>query len=232
MKINDLHKEIFEWMNTNPTKVIDMTINELAKELYTTPSTITKSLKDYGYSGFKDFKAIISSHSRSANANAILGNSLTKISTFVVEPEFISSIKKLEALISSSEQIYIMGKGYSQMIGLFLGRIISNNYGKTVIFVEDLFTLKKNDNKQLIIAISLDLQTEFISKVSKLKHFPEFESILITKQNPKYSLIKPDLFKGVIRIPNEHSHLDNSEFPIVSKLVFELAIASLLKGVN
>ena len=52
-------QKIADWLKNNREKILNKSIVEVAKELDTFPSMITKTLKQIGYYGWKDYKAFV-----------------------------------------------------------------------------------------------------------------------------------------------------------------------------
>ncbi|MBR3352129.1 MAG: MurR/RpiR family transcriptional regulator, partial [Erysipelotrichaceae bacterium] len=54
--VSTVEKEIANYIISNPDRVTKMSIHELAKESYSSTSSIVRLCKNLGYSGFKEFK--------------------------------------------------------------------------------------------------------------------------------------------------------------------------------
>jgi DNA-binding MurR/RpiR family transcriptional regulator len=61
-KLSQLEKQVLDYLLINPDKVIKLNVNELAKELFVSTATISRTCKQLGYDGFQDLKYTLSKY--------------------------------------------------------------------------------------------------------------------------------------------------------------------------
>ncbi|GGB61941.1 MurR/RpiR family transcriptional regulator [Fictibacillus barbaricus] len=61
-RLSQLEKQVLDYLLINPDKVIKLNVNELAKELFVSTATISRTCKQLGYDGFQDLKYTLSKY--------------------------------------------------------------------------------------------------------------------------------------------------------------------------
>ncbi|MEG0320467.1 MAG: MurR/RpiR family transcriptional regulator, partial [Niameybacter sp.] len=128
---SDSEKELIEYIQNHMDQVVKMSVHELAKEAYTSASTVIRLVKKIGFKGFKEFKQdLIAEITLRESTKIPEQNELTKEEKskdiidkityrHIISIEETKSLIDLEVfetcikLLTQAEQIYIFGIGAS-----------------------------------------------------------------------------------------------------------------------
>lgn len=180
-KASDTENQIIKYIINNPKKCINISIYELAKNTYSSTSTIVKISKKLGFNGFKDFKQTlifeiglsehtknISYKDKNCSTKELIDNLANMHINSINHTKSIIDMNILEKVmfhIINTEIIYLFGIGSSFLVAkdfqqkmLRLGKIciLSEDYHMQLLHSK---TISKN---YIAIAFSYSGQTEVI----------------------------------------------------------------------
>ncbi|UAL51487.1 MurR/RpiR family transcriptional regulator [Bacillus sp. CMF21] len=121
-QLSQLEKQVLDYILINPNFVVQSNVNDLAKELFVSTATISRTCKQLGYEGFQDLKYTLSKyvdHDKD-DENIISSNTiLTQIDRVKKEMEQTlqnlneEKIQKAAAYIKESNYVEFFGVGAS-----------------------------------------------------------------------------------------------------------------------
>ena len=117
--LTDTEKRVINYININSSKLSNMSIVEVAEESYTSPATVSRTIKKCGIGGFTELRYRISVQNNEkldfAPINEILEKSL-KEATNTVEEISIDNVLKSVDLIRKSRKIYVIARGLTELV--------------------------------------------------------------------------------------------------------------------
>lgn len=117
--LTSTEKRIVSYINTNSDKLLNMSIVDVAEETFSSPATVSRTIKKCGIGGFSELRYRISQDndekSDLGQINEILQKSLTEV-TNTVEEISINDILKTVEFIRKSEKIYILSRGITELV--------------------------------------------------------------------------------------------------------------------
>lgn len=117
--LTDTEKRVINYINLNSSKLSNMSIVEVAEESYTSPATVSRTIKKCGIGGFTELRYRISVQNNEKTdfgpINEILEKSL-KEATNTVEEISIDNVLKSVELIKKSSKIYVIARGLTELV--------------------------------------------------------------------------------------------------------------------
>lgn len=181
---SNAEKQVITYIIENSEKCVNTSIYDLAKNTYTSPSTIVKLFKKLGFKGFKDFKynLIMELASKKSivkdygNANTVKDIALDISSSYISSLNHTSSIIDLDVIenvltkIINANTIYLFGIGSSFLVARdFEQKML--RLGKVCVLVPDYHMQllhSKNITKDCIaIVFSYSGQTKEVYECCK-----------------------------------------------------------------
>lgn len=203
---------IYNFINNKPQEFIDMSITDISKACFTTPTSVTRLTKKLGYNSLKDLKDDLSFYLLRNNKIveddivSSIGKIYLRNFTDVVSKVNSQEIKKVVDLIINAKRIIIYGAGSnygpayefaSNLQKINFDAFCSESFQRTIT---NLISLR--DNKQnLIIIISKRFQGSDKEELMKLSEELDINIVVLTgnescfSKNNKILFIKyPELF--------------------------------------
>lgn len=197
--LSNAEKEINQYVLSNLDNVKNMSIRKLAKETYTTPTTVMRYCKKLGYGGFEEFKINIQNDLKDLNyddfmlkdsENTIhIVNKMKALYDDVVDKTLqMLSVSQMERILAKLDQVryvdfivYDANKAFAEYAShyLFLTGKICNIY--TSIDEQILFAMNAEPKDHLAIIISRNGSSKRLVKVTKELYAREIYTILFTK---------------------------------------------------
>lgn len=196
---SNTEKGVHNFVIANSEKIQKMSIRELAKETFTTTTTIMRYCKKIGYSGFEDFKINIRNDVKDLDYDDFLINSsenvvhvINKMKTLyenVVENTLqLLSITQLERIIEKLTHIQYVDfivydanmafAEYASHYFYLIGKICNIH---SSIDEQILFSMNVNPEDHLVIIISRSGSSERLLKVVKKLKERKVYTILFTQ---------------------------------------------------
>lgn len=117
--LTDTEKRVINYININSFKLSNMSIVEVAEESYTSPATVSRTIKKCGIGGFTELRYRISVQNNEKTdfgpINEILDKSL-KEATNTVEELSIDDVLKSVELIKKCKKIYVIARGLTELV--------------------------------------------------------------------------------------------------------------------
>lgn len=112
-------ERIVTYINTNSDKLLNMSIVDVAEETFTSPATVSRTIKKCGIGGFTELRYRISKEndekSDLGQINEILQKSLSEV-TNTVEEMSIDDVLHAVELIKKSKKIYVLSRGLTELV--------------------------------------------------------------------------------------------------------------------
>ncbi|MBZ4664610.1 MAG: RpiR family transcriptional regulator [Caloramator sp.] len=189
-KLNKNENELLKYFLDNSDKIKNMTIQDVAKNAYTSTASIVRFCKKLGYSGFSEFKVAIMYYFEdkiNVNNNYVrLNNFKNTIFNDIDQSKALINDEKINCvldLIYNSSRIDFYGEGSSRMICMEMSRkfhIIgkpSNYYDDTSMMYISAASLKSND---IVFAISMSGETNQILKAVNIARMRKCKIVSLT----------------------------------------------------
>lgn len=172
-KLNELDMIIYNYINENKEKALDMKIKDLANEIHVSNSSIIRFCKKIGCNGYSEFKIKYKIFMKN-NQNNIISQDIEEMFDFfnrVDNEDFFYNIKKFANIIKRCDKVIFLGVGTSGILAQYGARFFSN-IGKFSFAISDPFYPVPNDfyGNAVVIALSVSGETiEIINQVNKFK---------------------------------------------------------------
>ncbi|MFQ3544401.1 MurR/RpiR family transcriptional regulator [Halobacillus rhizosphaerae] len=168
-KLNDTDDQIINYILANKSEVIEISIQSLAKELYTVPNTITRLTKKLGYDGFSHLKNSLKDEIKSEEVgqeSTIQYNIRRTVE--LMDEERLSSIVKV---LRQAERVFVYGVGDTMpFCELFATHLKIG--GKTAEFFlhrhDAVYAMNHATSKDVLFLLSMSGETEQILEMVKL----------------------------------------------------------------
>lgn len=130
IEITDTEKEQFtpteliviDWLNEHENKIYEFTISEIADKTFTSPATVSKTIKKCGFSGIAQlrFKASSKNHyiEDGKVANEVINNLLEECKE-TIENITVDTILQIIHHIKTAKKIYLIARGNTALIARY-----------------------------------------------------------------------------------------------------------------
>lgn len=118
-KLTTTEKIVFDYINDNEEKLVNMSIVEVADETYTSIATVSRCIKKCGLNGFSELRYKILNNTKGnveyKAINNILEKSLIEVKK-TIENISVKDIVDAIKIIQNSKRIYILARGLSELV--------------------------------------------------------------------------------------------------------------------
>lgn len=184
--LTNSEKVVFNYIYNHQKEVIDMKINDLAREALTSKTVIINMAQKLGFLGYADFKYYLKSGNipkKNKNKYEELENELKDNIQKTFSLVNIEDIKGVVREIQKARTIYIAARGTSKAVGSHLNHLLLT-LGIRCIFLEDYnltsIVSRTLDINEIVILISLSGKTEKILEVANIAKLRKAKVISIT----------------------------------------------------
>ncbi|GFN34278.1 MurR/RpiR family transcriptional regulator [Tepidimicrobium xylanilyticum] len=219
-KLTETEKSVVNYINSNTDKLPSMSIVDVAEETFTSPATVSRTIKKCGLDGFTELRYILSKkdilNKDSKQVNAILGKSLME-ATYTLEQISVSNILQVVELIKKSNRIYILARGLTELVAAeFSLKLLLMGYNAFEIsdpniMIEISKGLKKDE---LIIIFSLNGKTPEL--ITSAKNAFELGCNVVSCCGSSNTELKE--FSHIFLNGYKHSHISIKKFEVTSRL--------------
>lgn len=219
-KLTETEKSVVNYINLNTDKLPSMSIVDVAEETFTSPATVSRTIKKCGLDGFTELRYILSKkdilNKDSKQVNAILGKSLME-ATYTLEHISVSKILQVIELIKNSDRIYILARGLTELVAdefsLKLQLLGFNTFkiSDPNIMIEISREMKENE---LMVIFSLNGKTPELIMSAK-NAFDSSCNVVSCCCSNNTELKK---FSHIFLNGYKHSHVSIKKFEVTSRL--------------
>lgn len=118
-KLTDTEKNVISFINSNAAAISSMSISEVAEATYSSPATVSRTIKKCGIAGFAELRYMLTqkteSRQDSVDVNEIFNKSLLEISN-TIEQLSTETILKAVTEMQKAKRIFIFSKGLSDNV--------------------------------------------------------------------------------------------------------------------
>ncbi|MBA5851557.1 MurR/RpiR family transcriptional regulator [Clostridium sp. cel8] len=167
-KLTETEKMVVNYINSNEYNIPNMSIVDVAEKSFTSPATVSRTIKKCGLQGFSELRYKISLRedydADSGKINEILGKSLIEVRK-TIENISVKKVLKTVRLIKESKRIYILARGLTELVAQEFNLKLQL-LGYNTFLIVDPNIMRKicktlNEN-ELVIVFSLKMRSEEI----------------------------------------------------------------------
>lgn len=118
-RLTSSEEGVIKYINENESKLVDMSIVDIAEETYTSPSTVSRAIKKCGLNGFMELRYNLSKKQdeidSSKNINEIFSKSLIE-TVQTLENLSVNKILEVLDLIQKSKKIIVIARGLTELV--------------------------------------------------------------------------------------------------------------------
>lgn len=176
-KMNDTDDQIIEYIQKNREKVVTLSIQKLAEELFTVPNTIIRFSKKLGYEGFAELKLALK-HQQDERKTNFLDISDTLKKTYEIMK--IDVIDRVARRIKQSSKVLFYGVGDSLPFCVMMAQNLQCVGKKAEYFMhrhEMICSAQQAREREMVFVISASGETKQL-----------FEAVEIAQRNGAFIL--------------------------------------------
>lgn len=188
-KLNDTDDQIIEYIKVNREKVINLSIQKLAQELFTVPNTIVRLSRKLGYEGFAELKIALKSE---INKQLITFTNFSDNIKKTYEVIDINVIDKVAKNFQEAKKILFYGAGDSIPFCEMMAKNLRCVGGKAEFFAhrhDMIYSAEHIKPKDLVFVISVTGETKQLLEVVNIAKEKGAVIISLTHLNEN-SLVK------------------------------------------
>jgi DNA-binding MurR/RpiR family transcriptional regulator len=118
-RLTDTERNVINFINMNADKIAAMSISEVAEATFSSPATVSRTIKKCGISGFAELRYLLAQQAEtqqdSADVNEIFNKSLLEV-TNTIDQLSIDSILKAVDEILHAKRIYLLSRGLTELV--------------------------------------------------------------------------------------------------------------------
>ncbi|OOM14558.1 MurR/RpiR family transcriptional regulator [Clostridium saccharobutylicum] len=118
-KLTSTEKMVVDYINKNESNIPNMSIVDVAEKSFTSPATVSRTIKKCGLDGFSELRYKISAkedyNNEAKKINEILGKSLIEV-TKTIENISVKNVLKVVKEIKGARRIYILARGLTELV--------------------------------------------------------------------------------------------------------------------
>lgn len=161
--LTETEKTVVKYINSNESNIPKMSIVDVAEKSFTSPATVSRTIKKCGLEGFSELRYKISAKNDynhdSKEVNEILGKSLIEV-TKTIENISVENVLKTVRLIKEAKRIYILARGLTELVAQeFNLKLELLGYNTFLIVDPNIMRkiCKTLDKEELVIVFSLKI---------------------------------------------------------------------------
>lgn len=188
--LNDLELTVYNYIMKNNSKVMNMTIREVADATHVSTTTVMRLCKKLGCTGYSEFRIKFKLHLEQAKHHPIDSNLGEIINYFKNNhtAEFEEKLQYAANMIINAKRVIFVGIGSSGILGKYGARYFSN-MGKNSQPVDDPFYPVPADTGKDVIVIALSVSGETEQTIRLINQFRTFGCKIISITNKETSTI-------------------------------------------
>lgn len=118
-KLTETERTVVDYINLNENNIPNMSIVDVAEKSFTSPATVSRTIKKCGLDGFSELRYKISAKEHynhdSKKVNEILDKSLIEV-TKTIENISIKKVLNIVKIIKETKRIYILARGLTELV--------------------------------------------------------------------------------------------------------------------
>lgn len=117
--LTDTEKKVINFINMNTDKISSMSISDVAEATYSSPATVSRTIKKCGISGFAELRYLLTQQAEtkqdSIEVNEIFNKSLMEVSN-TIDHLNIETVLSVVKEIRSAKRIYLLSRGLTEHV--------------------------------------------------------------------------------------------------------------------
>ena len=117
--LTDTEKAVISFLNSNVDKIASMSISDVAEQTFSSPATVSRTIKKCGISGFAELRYLIAKESKEdredVSVNEIFNKSMLEVSN-TIDHLSIDTVLAAVKEIRSADRVYLLSRGLSQLV--------------------------------------------------------------------------------------------------------------------
>jgi len=118
--LTDTEKKVINFINMNVDKIASMSISDVADATYSSPATVSRTIKKCGISGFAELRYLLAQQTENTrkddtDVNEIFNKSLLEVSN-TIDQLSIDDILSVVKEIRGASRIYLLSRGLSEHV--------------------------------------------------------------------------------------------------------------------
>ncbi len=118
-RLTNTEKQVINFINMNVDKISSMSILDVAEATYSSPATVSRTIKKCGISGFAELRYLLTQQTEtkkdSIDVNEIFNKSLLEV-TNTIDHLSIDTILKAVDEIMKAKRIYLLSRGLTELV--------------------------------------------------------------------------------------------------------------------
>ncbi|TGY44096.1 MurR/RpiR family transcriptional regulator [Clostridium sartagoforme] len=219
-KLTPTERDVVNYINSNLNKLSNMSIVDVAEESFTSPATVSRTIKKCGFEGFSELRYKISAKEEynhdSKKVNEILGKSLIEV-TKTIENISITNVLNIVKTIKESKRIYILARGLTELVAQEFNLKMQLLGYNTFLIVDPNIMMnicKTIEKEDLVIAFSLRAETKEI--IESVKSAKKSGAKVVTCCCVRKSILEE--YSDITIIGYKQSRTSIKEFEVTSRL--------------
>lgn len=219
--LTDTEKKVINFINMNVDKISSMSISNVAEATYSSPATVSRTIKKCGISGFAELRYLLTQQATSKQddieVNEIFNKSMLEVSN-TIDHLNIDTILSVVKEIRHANRIYLLSRGLTEHVTQefalklqLLGCNVFSNSDPSIM--QEVTSHVKN--KELVIIFSLSGKTPELIKAAENAASLGARIITITCGDPAAPLAR---IAHVTVFGYKHSHVSIKTVDATSRL--------------
>lgn len=117
--LTDTEKQVINFINMNTAKISSMSIMDIAEQTYSSPATVSRTIKKCGISGFAELRYLLTKQidtpKDSIEINEIFNKSLLEV-TNTIDHLSVNTILEIVKEIKEAKRIYLLSRGLTELV--------------------------------------------------------------------------------------------------------------------
>ena len=117
--LTDTEKTVIGFLNSNVDKISTMSISDVAEQTFSSPATVSRTIKKCGISGFAELRYLVAKESKEeredVSVNEIFNKSMLEVSN-TIDHLSIDTVLAAVKEIRSARRIYLLSRGLSELV--------------------------------------------------------------------------------------------------------------------
>ena len=219
--LTDTEKKVINFINMHVAEISSMSISDVAEATYSSPATVSRTIKKCGISGFAELRYLLTQQaetkSDNATVNEIFNKSLMEV-TNTIDHLSIDKILSVIKEIRAAKRIYMLARGVSEHVAQEFALKLQI-LGTDVFLISDPQIMKSVTSKvkhgELVIIISRSGSTPELVEASENAVSLGARIITITCGNPSSPLAR---IAHITVLGYKHSHVSIKSVDATSRL--------------
>lgn len=183
--LNELEREVYEYIMHNLSRVQYMRIRELAAESHVSTSTVLRFCNKMGCNGYAEFKLKLREYCADQKNQNQLPDDVMEIIDFLkktVTEDFDDRLEQLVEIMAHASNIFFVGSGMSGIVAKYGARYFSS-IGKFCLYIDEPHYPTESRMLKNALAIVFSVSGESKDTISHLQRFKERGCTVVSVTN-------------------------------------------------